>query len=175
MRDSGPDWWDSWIRGDLDYTPTPYEQLAAAYIMAGDRGAADEIHYLSRVRQRDAEREWWPWIRSGFLEYGAGFGIGKHMFQVLWLVVAISAVGAVYLRKYVPEAGKQGFWWCFGASFARLLPVIEINKEFSDFFNDPERKRLTRRQTIALSTFPLLGFILGAILIAAVSGLTEKP
>ena len=39
--------------------------------------------------------------------------------------------------------GQHGFVWCFGASLARLLPVIEINKEFTAFFDDPKRERLT--------------------------------
>ena len=35
---------------------------------------------------------------------------------------------------------KHGFVWCFGASLAPLLPVIEINREFTEFFNDPKRE-----------------------------------
>ena len=35
---------------------------------------------------------------------------------------------------------KHGFVWCFGARLSPLLPVIEINKEFTEFFNDPKRE-----------------------------------
>lgn len=53
--------------------------------------------------------------------------------------------------------------------------MIEINKEFTDFFNDPHRQRLTNRETFAFSLVGVVGWVLGAILIAAVSGLTQKP
>jgi hypothetical protein len=175
MRDRGTDWWDSWIRRDPKYSPAPYEQLAAAFVAMGDRDAADEIHYLGRVRQRETETRWWPWIISGLFQYTAGFGIGIYTFRVVWWVIGISVAGAVYLWTCVAAARRQGAIWCFGASLARLLPVIEINKEFTDFFNDPHRKRLTARQSLVFSAIGMLGWLLGAILIAAVSGLTQKP
>ena len=52
--------------------------------------------------------------------------------------------------------------------------MIEINKEFTDFFNDPNRTRLTGWQSFVFSVVSLIGWVLGAILIAAVSGLTQK-
>jgi hypothetical protein len=51
--------------------------------------------------------------------------------------------------------------------------VIEINKEFTEFFNDPNRERLTGWQTFIFSVIGIVGFVLGAILLAAVSGLTQ--
>jgi hypothetical protein len=50
-----------------------------------------------------------------------------------------SLLGALYLRTRVNwvRDNYHGFAWCFGASLTRLLPVIEINKEFTEFFNDP--------------------------------------
>jgi hypothetical protein len=53
--------------------------------------------------------------------------------------------------------------------------VIEINKEFTDFFNDPGRTRLTSWQSFVFSVIGIVGWVLGAILIAAVAGLTQKP
>jgi hypothetical protein len=104
-----------------------------------------------------------------------GFGIGTYTFRVLFWVIGISLLGALYLWTRVKGVrdGNHGFFWCFGASLARLLPVIEINKEFTTFFDDPERKRLTGRQTFIFSAMGIVGFVLGAILIAAVSGLTQ--
>jgi hypothetical protein len=55
------------------------------------------------------------------------------------------------------------------------LPVIEINKEFTDFFNDPKRERLTGWQSGIFSVIAIIGFVLGAVLVAAVSGLTQNP
>jgi hypothetical protein len=167
-------WWDKWARRDPIYSPAPYEQLAAALIASGNREDADEIRYLGRVRQRETEN-WGSWIFSGFLQYVAGFGIGDRTFRVLYWVLAIIAAGAIYLMKCVPAARKRGVVWCFGASFSRLLPMIELNKEFTEFFHDPKRTRLTDWQVFVFSAIGIAGWLLGAILVAAVSGLTQKP
>jgi hypothetical protein len=49
---------------------------------------------------------------------------------------------ALYLKESAKGVldEKHGFVWCFGASLSPLLPVIEINKEFTEFFNDPKRE-----------------------------------
>jgi len=169
------EWWDSWARRDPDYSPAPYAQLAAALTNLGDRDAANEIRYLGRVRERETEKGL-AYVWSGCLQYVAGFGIGTYTFRVLYWVIGISLLGALYLRTRVigVRDGQHGFVWCFGASLSRLLPVIEINKEFTAFFDDPERKRLTGWQSFVFSVIGIVGFVLGAILIAAVSGLTQS-
>jgi hypothetical protein len=67
-----------------------------------------------------------------------------------WVIV-IMVFGALYLKESVKGVRdeKHPFVWCLGASLSRLLPVIEINKEFTNFFNDPERKRLTGWQVLS--------------------------
>jgi hypothetical protein len=174
MRARGMDWWDSWARRDPDYSPAPYAQLAAVLTNAGDRDAANEIRYLGRVRERERETGL-AYVWSGFLQWVAGFGIGTYTFRVLYWVLGISLLGALYLRTRVQGVRDEnhGLTWCFGASLARLLPVIEINKEFTDFFNDPKRERLTGWQRFIFSAMGIVGFVLSAILIAAVSGLTQ--
>jgi hypothetical protein len=168
------DEWDEWIRRDMNYSPTPYEQLTAALVAAGNRDAAEEMRYLGRVRQHESEKNWGSWISSGFLRYVAGFGIGNYTFVVLIWVVGITALGGQYLWRCVPRASRHGRIWCLGATLNRLLPVIEINKEFTEFFNDPRREKLTHRESFAFSLIGIVGWVLGAILIAAVSGLTAK-
>jgi hypothetical protein len=176
MRARGMGWWDNWARRDPTYSPSPYAQLAAALTSAGDRDAANEIRYLGRVRERETEKGL-GWVWSGFLQYVAGFGIGTYTFRVLNWVIVITVFGAVYLKESVKGVRdeKHGFIWCFGASLSRLLPVIEINKEFTAFFDDPQRKRLTGWQSFIFSVIGMVGFVLGAILLAAVSGLTQSP
>lgn len=175
MRKRGMEWWDSWARLDPDYSPAPYTQLAAALTSAGDRDAANHIRFLGRVRERETEKGW-DYVWSGALQYVAGFGIGTYTFRVLWWVLGFSLAGAALLWWTVPAARtkQRGPLWCFGAGLARLLPVIEVNKEFTEFFNDPERERLNWWQSILFSALGIVGFVLGAILIAAVSGLTQS-
>jgi uncharacterized protein YjbI with pentapeptide repeats len=178
MRERGMEWWDkNWARLDPSYSPAPYAQLASALTSMGDRDAANEIRYLGRVRERDTQTGW-SYIESGALQWVAGFGIGGYTFRVLYWVLGISVLGAVYLRTRVQGVRDEnhGLIWCFGASLARLLPVIEIDKEFSTFFDDPDpdRKRLTGWQRFVFAAMGIVGFVLGAILIAAVSGLTQS-
>jgi len=175
MRERGMDWWDNWARLDPEYSPAPYAQLAAALTSAGDRDAANEIRYLGRVRERETEKGLgWGW--SGFLQYVAGFGIGTYTFRVLNWVIIITVFGALYLKESVKGVGdeKHGFIWCFGASLSRLLPVIEINKEFTDFFNDPIRNYFTGWQSFIFIAMGIVGWVLGLILLAAVTGLTQS-
>jgi uncharacterized protein YjbI with pentapeptide repeats len=173
MRARGMDWWDNWARRDPSYSPAPYAQLAAALTSAGDRDAADEIRYLGHVRERETETGL-AYIWSGAVQYVAGFGIGGYTFRVLYWVIGLSLAGATLLWTKVPAAKQHGPIWCFGASLARLLPVIEINSEFTAFFDDPKRERLTGWQSFIFSVMGMVGFVLGAILIAAVSGLTQS-
>jgi hypothetical protein len=173
MRARGMNWWDNWARRDPGYSPAPYAQLAAALTASGDRDAADEIRYLGHVRERETEKGL-AYIWSGAVQYVAGFGIGTYTFRVLYWVIGISLAGAALLWMTVPAAKQHGPIWCFGASLARLLPVIVINKEFTDFFDDPERERLMGWQSFIFSVIGIVGFVLGAILIAAVSGLTQS-
>jgi hypothetical protein len=172
------EWWDNWARLDPEYSPAPYTQLAAAFTKLGDRDAASEIRYLGREREREEawkKREWGSFFFQSALWAVAGYGIGLYTFRVLWWAAGISLASAALLWWTVPAASMKhrGPFWCFGASLSRLLPVIEINKEFSDFFNDPNRERLKGWQSFIFSVIGIVGWVLGAILVAAVAGLTQ--
>jgi uncharacterized protein YjbI with pentapeptide repeats len=177
MRKRGMDWWDkNWARLDPEYSPTPYAQLAAALTSLGDRDAANEIRYRGREREREEARrqhKWGGWLFRTALRDVAGYGIGTYTFRVLWWVLGFSLAGAALLWMTVPAANRHGLIWCFGASLARLLPVIEINKEFTEFFNDPKREHLNGLQNILFSALGIVGWVLGAVLAVAVSGLTQ--
>jgi hypothetical protein len=162
------EWWDkNWARLDPNYSPTPYAQLAAALTSLGDRDAANEIRYLGRVRECETDK-------------GLGCPSVRRRFRHRHLHIPGSLLGHRHLPPRrgapleVPAAKQHGPIWCFGASLARLLPVIEISKEFTAFFDDPERKRLSGWQSFIFSAMGIVGFVLGAILIAAVSGLTQS-
>jgi hypothetical protein len=176
MRRRSADWWDEWIRRDTTFSQSPYQQLAAAFTAVGERDKADDIRYLGRIRERQSLENWSSTIWSYFLQWVAGFGIGSYTFRVLYWAIGISFLGAIYLRSQVKNvhAQRHGLIWCFFATLSRLLPVIEIKKEFTDFFNDSERNGFTKPQDFAFSALGVVGWLFGAILIAAVSGLTGK-
>jgi hypothetical protein len=83
--------------------------------------------------------------------------------------------GAALLWGTVPTARQHGFIWCFGASLSQLLPLIQINKEFTEFFYDRKRTRLKGWHIFVFSVLSVLGLVLGAALIAALAQLTQTP
>ena len=154
--------------------PTPNSRRA--FTNLGDRDAADDIRYFRRERERE----------MACIEFGlapafqtvlgsvAGYGVGSHTFKVIPWVLAFWLAGGLLLWWTVPAAKNRGTTWRSCASLAQLLPVITINKELTDFFNDPERKNLKGWQVFVFSALGVVGLGLGAILPIAVSGLTQN-
>jgi uncharacterized protein YjbI with pentapeptide repeats len=178
MHDQEAKWWDNWARRDPNYSPATYAQLAAAFTNSGDRDTADDIRYLRREREREMVcKESWlgsSCILQRVLGSVAGYGIGSHTFNVIPWVLVFWLAGVALLWLTVPAAKNRGVIWCACASLAQLLPVIPINKELTDFFNDPERKCLKGWQVFVFSALGVVGLALGAILLVAVSGLTQN-
>ena len=56
---------------------------------------------------------------------------------------------------------------------SRLLPFITLKKEFSEFFDDKEVNRFTRGQDLFFIVFGVLGWVLGAIVLAAMGTFTK--
>jgi uncharacterized protein YjbI with pentapeptide repeats len=177
MHDQEAKWWDNWARRDPHYSPATYAQLATAFTNAGDRDAADDIRYLRREREREMaceEGRLGSCILQTVLGSVAGYGLGSHTFKVIPWVLAFWLAGVALLWWTVPAAKNRGAIWCSCASLAQLLPVMPINKELTNFFNDPERKNLKGWQIFVFSALGVVGLALGAILLIAVSGLTQN-
>jgi hypothetical protein len=96
---------------------------------------------------------------------------------LLW-VTGFAVLGADILW-YSANARKHRYWWRFGASLQQLLPVIELSKEFTNFFENPQPQpgapvNLNRFQVAYFAGHALVGWILGFFLLAAMSGITQK-
>jgi len=174
--------WKSWLAKDggpnRGYSPQPYAQLASVLVAAGRRDTANAILFAGRQREwkealRDRRLGRLLWLT--LLRLLCGYGIGIRTFYVVpWIIISV-ALGTAVLWFCAPVATHQkGLLWCAGASLDRLLPIIQLNKEFGDFFNDPERKRLTGAVIAFFAGLGLWGWVLGCFLIAAVSGLTQR-
>jgi hypothetical protein len=96
---------------------------------------------------------------------------------VLGWVLLLTLLGGVVLR-FSPNARRQGDWWLIGASLHRLLPIVELSKEFKEFFENPrtegEPRNLNGFQTVWFWLHALAGWVLGFFFIAAMGGLTPK-
>ena len=84
-----------------------------------------------------------------------------------------SSMLEVLNQGYIRVARAKGVPWCIGCSLEKLLPIIELSREFGDFLNDPDRERLRGWQIAFFSGFALWGWVLGLVLVAAMSGLTQ--
>lgn len=168
-------WWKEWLGRDPVYSPQPYRQLASVLTLEGDNDTADAVRLADRQRARaEAWRHhrWTDWALLTVLEFTVGYGIGSAAFRVVYWVVGLVLLGGLVLW-WAPAAGRKGGLWCIGASLSRLLPIIELNPEFTDFFNDPSRERLRGWQLIFFAVLGILGALLGSVLVAAISGLTQ--
>jgi len=93
-------------------------------------------------------------------------------------VTGLTVLGAVILW-FSPNARRHSPVWLFGASLHRLLPIIELSKEFTNFFDNPppqfdEEPNLNRFQVAYFAGHAIAGWILSLILLAAMSGITQK-
>ena len=175
MRERDVCWWRWWLERDPTFSTQPYVQLASVMTAHGDQDNAAAVLYFGRVRETQLAWEtghYSRWMLLAALNIVTGYGIGGYTFRVLGWIVVFVAIG-VLLLKWSPGGGQKSLLWRTGASLARVLPGIEINKEFSDFFDDPERRRLTNFQVAAFSAIVIIGWVLGLFLVAAMTGLTQ--
>jgi cytoskeletal protein CcmA (bactofilin family) len=175
MRDRDVCWWRWWLSRDAGFSSQPYVQLAAVMAAHGDQDNSAAVLYFGRVRE--TQMAWdgghYPrWALLTALKYVDGYGIGTYTFRALIWLAILTAAG-VLLLKWSPGGGEKTWLWRTGASLTRLLPGIEINKEFTDFFNDPRRRRLHSLHVAVFSAFVVIGWVLGLFLVAAMTGLTQ--
>jgi hypothetical protein len=179
IRARSPEEWRDWLLRDRTFSPQPYTQLAGVLLASGRREFAEDIQYASRERQRSETRGWGAWLWQTVWWAGAGHGVGLYTFRVLRWVVVLTALGFAVLWLS-PNARAHGWIWMLGASLHRLLPVVELNKEFKDFFENPKptadggRRNLAGWQVVFFGGIAVGGWILGFILLAAMGGLIPK-
>ncbi|HEY8874886.1 MAG TPA: hypothetical protein VIM52_17790 [Stellaceae bacterium] len=171
--------WKEWLarnqyRGK-PFNPEPYTYLAKVLAASGNRDDALDLQFAARDGERADAWETRNWVRWGWLcvlRWLCGYGIGLYTFIVILWVVGSVALGAAILVR-APAARAKGVPWCIGCSLEKLLPIIELSREFGDFLNDPKRERLRSWQIAFFSGFALWGWVLGLLLVAAMSGLTQ--
>lgn len=175
LQPRSDEWWKEWLARDPIYSPQPYRQLASVLALEGENDVADAVRLADRQRARaEAWRhhQWTNWALLTVLEFTVGYGIGSAAFRVVYWVVGLALLGGLVLWL-APSARRKGGFWCVRASLSRLLPIIELNPEFTEFFNDPDRERLRGWQLIFFAALGILGALLGSVLVAAISGLTQ--
>lgn len=180
MAGRTPEWLKRWLSLDDPYSPQPYEQLAAVLRQAGEVERANRILHNGRERARKSAWSWrqplktiWGFPRAVglfLLKITIGYGIGLRFFYALIWVGLFTAIGWWMLgpdpvgTTAVKLTGslEKGFY-----SFDQLLPIIELDKRFSDV-NLPEPVATYFR------VHRFFGFLLGAFITAGIAGLTQR-
>jgi hypothetical protein len=182
--------WIDWLARNRNFSQQPYNQLAGVLAAAGRRDTSEAILFAGRERERDEiwkspnvgfwpwlRHDFWSWVWLSFLSGVAGYGIGLYTFRVLWWVAGLTLLGAGVLW-FSPYARARSVAWRIGASLHRLLPIVQLNREFEDFFDNVVEPGKPRKfygwQVAFFSAIALAGWILGFFLLAAMGGLIQK-
>ena len=190
MRSRLIEQWTDWLGRNSTYSSQPYTQLASVLIAAGRREMAEAVLFAGHERERSdiwTRRDVgsWRWLTHDFPSWlwltffglVAGYGIGLYTFRVLWWVIGLTVLGTLLL-SLSPYAKERSLSWRLGASLHRLLPIVELNKEFKDFFDnthEPDKPlKLHPWQMAFFAGVALAGWVLGFFLLAAMGGLTQK-
>src|SRR5260370_36031699 len=102
---------EGWLGKQASYAPAPYQQLASVLREQGRPDTADEVLYTGRERDRgDACARWRRpgsclWL--SLLSAVAGYGIGLYTFRGFWSVIVLTALGAVLLGVFSPNARQR--------------------------------------------------------------------
>ena len=168
--------WKNWVKKANHVGSQPYAQLEKIFAAAANHDRVLEIQFIAREAERFEARangDWGRWAWLNALRWLCGYGIGTYTFIVIPWVFGSVLLGVLVLG-HVKPGNVKSVGWRIGASVDRLLPIIELNKEFGDYFNDPQRTRLAAWQVGFFSMYALWGWVLGLLLIAAMSGLTQN-
>ncbi|MCB2194135.1 MAG: hypothetical protein KQI62_21345 [Deltaproteobacteria bacterium] len=137
-------WYKKWLGSHHPYTPKPYRQCAKSLRESGHPGRAKEILFLAKERERKAafkQRRWGRWMAMLLLEGLIGYGLGWRfkVFPLMWAILLLAAgmwvsYGAPVLinKSTLSYEYTRDCWWCLGLSLDRLLPVVQLGKDYSD-------------------------------------------
>ena len=178
-------WWK--FDGQVSFNPQPYTAFANYFQGEGDKERADEIRFRSKFSEMEndyRQRNWMAAFGLTVLWIVAGFGIGSRAFLHLAGTLVVSIIlglivihqspvirEACWDRKQLEIKTKYNLLWLTGACVERLLPIIELRKEFGDFFEDDAS--LTGFQKVFFIFYSFWGWFLGILILAVLSGLTQ--
>ena len=171
-------WYVDWLDRDPSPARQPYQQLASVLRVAGYPDRADTVLYAARERERVAtwrQRRYLTATGLELLRWTIGYGLTPRFpRRVLACTAVLTALGALVLSLPPSKAGDiHSLMWRVFASLDQLLPILRLDSEFGNFFNDPTRQNLAFWQHGYFVLHKLLGFLLGSFVVAAVAGLTQ--
>ncbi|WP_424215604.1 oxidoreductase [Streptomyces sp. BI20] len=149
-----------------EYSPEPYERLAAVLRADGEDRDAREVLLAKQRRRRTGlplAARTWGWVQDGTVAYGYRPGRAALWMAVLW------AVGALAFSRHVPpplKADEAPEWNPFLYALDLLLPVIDLGQE--------GRWLMTGAWQWATVALVLLGWILATTVAAGATRLLRR-
>lgn len=148
---------------NADLSAQPYEQAGKVLKESGEFAKADAVLYAGRLRAHK-KKGWFKSVKDLLL--WALIGYGYFTFRAL-ISIAVFMISGMVLIKYDAVGAGRPLWWRAFFSFDRLLPIITLDKRFSD--QDIE--------TVGIRMYfyfhQIMGYVLATFIAAGVSGLTR--
>lgn len=158
------------------YNPQPYLFLAKLLAAEGYTSYSNEILLQSRkneIRDTWHQANYVSWFGLEFLYVIAGFGIGYYLLWHITLVIVFSLTCGILGLKCFGDTKKMSLPWCLFAAIDHLLPVVNLSDEFKDFFDGKSDIKPTPGQKFGFFLYAMWGWIVSALLVTAISGLTQ--
>ena len=156
-------WWhDHWLERQKPYSPEPYDELASVLRRLGNDEVADKVMYDRHDEEMRAN-----WYRKPVLiAQGLVIGYGYDVWRAYWCALAFVLAGVLIL-KFTGQGKKLGLRYGITYSFDMLLPLIRLRE--ANYKLEP-----TGFVQYYFYVHKIAGYVLGAFLLAALTGLTKQ-
>jgi hypothetical protein len=159
-------WFIAWLGRQKEYSPQPYEQCAKVLRQAGQPGKANEVLFAGKERERDLAWKQgkirWFWL--SLLRWTMGYGLGWRYLHCLIWVALLTGLGA-WVASATPLAGGHTWGWLLGYSFSKLIPLVNLGKNFEALVHGPAQGYFIAHQ--------MAGWALASFVVAGLAGLTK--
>jgi hypothetical protein len=164
MADRPASWWIHWLNKQANYSPLPYESIAASLSNLGHKDTATDILYAGKTRELlEATPSWTDKVRLYLLRLLIGFGY--RIYYAFWWALALVIAGALVLRLS-GEGKRLNMPYGIAYSIDMALPIIHLREAHYEIdLNGYARYYFYFHKT--------MGFVLASFLIAGLAGLTK--
>src|SRR5262249_2354989 len=156
------EWFKSWLGKQQPYAAAPYYQLATVLRNQGRPDIADQVLYAGRERERSQSLSWHDYIWLTANKWLIGYSYHVE-WALIWVAgVVLSGIAALQISG---EGRKNGMPFGIAYSFDMLLPIIRLREKHYQIDLGWVRYHFYVHK--------IMGYVLGAFLIAGLSGLTK--
>ncbi|WP_147255957.1 pentapeptide repeat-containing protein [Pseudonocardia hierapolitana] len=168
------DWYIRWLRSDPGFCRMAYAQLESSLRAAGRSSEANAVGMDRMAREYSERGVVYParWLLSPVHRFTVGYGYHPE-WVVLWIVcvIGVGAIAARYLPSNAMRRARARSKIIF--STHRLIPLISFGQAYANVDVTSDRVKPWVRRYFYLHS--ILGYVLAAVLVTAVAGLTGPP